>query len=311
MNPPSVENILTHFMPPPIIAGSMAMVCYAATFIAVRDFAGVIPPAAITFLRCTIALLILYPICRKSLHNQWPLMRKHWKFLALQGFLIIVCGNGLMFVGLQFTTAINGALINSAEPVTIVLIAWLMFRDRLSAAQWAGVFVSFAGVIYLLGQGDGDVLLSLNLNIGDVFVFISILCWSVYAVLMRKVPPNLAPLSYLFGILAAGVIFSFPFWILENLYFIPTPVTWTTAGVTGGMALFTSILALLWWNRAVEGLGAARAGLLLHLIPVFTLVLAIVLLGEELRSFHAVGIVLIGLGIYLATILGLASRECD
>ena len=289
----------------------MAMVCYAATFIAVRDFAGVIPPAAITFLRCTIALLILYPICRKSLHNQWPLMRKHWKFLALQGFLIIVCGNGLMFVGLQFTTAINGALINSAEPVTIVLIAWLMFRDRLSAAQWAGVFVSFAGVIYLLGQGDGDVLLSLNLNIGDVFVFISILCWSVYAVLMRKVPPNLAPLSYLFGILAAGVIFSFPFWILENLYFIPTPVTWTTAGVTGGMALFTSILALLWWNRAVEGLGAARAGLLLHLIPVFTLVLAIVLLGEELRSFHAVGIVLIGLGIYLATILGLASRECD
>ena len=311
MNPPSVENILTHFMPPPIIAGSMAMVCYAATFIAVRDFAGVIPPAAITFLRCTIALLILYPICRKSLHNQWPLMRKHWKFLALQGFLIIVCGNGLMFVGLQFTTAINGALINSAEPVTIVLIAWLMFRDRLSAAQWAGVFVSFAGVIYLLGQGDGDVLLSLNLNIGDVFVFISILCWSVYAVLMRKVPPNLAPLSYLFGILAAGVIFSFPFWILENLYFIPTPVTWTTAGVTGGMALFTSILALLWWNRAVEGLGAARAGLLLHLIPVFTLVLAIVLLDEELRSFHAVGIVLIGLGIYLATILGLASRECD
>ena len=128
---------------------------------------------------------------------------------------------------------------------------------------------------------------------------------------MRKVPPNLAPLNYLFGILAAGAIFAFPFWIIENLYFIPTPVTWTTAGVTGGMALFTSILALLWWNRAVEGLGAARAGLLLHLIPVFTLVLAIALLGEELRSFHAVGIVLIGLGIYLATILCHASRECD
>ncbi len=311
MNPPGVEKILTHFMPPPIIAGSLAMVCYAATFIAVRDFAGVIPPAAITFLRCTIALLILYPICRKSLHTQWPLMRKHWKFLALQGFLIIVCGNGLMFVGLQFTTAINGALINSAEPVTIVLFAWLMFRDRLSVTQWAGVLVSFAGVIYLIGRGDTDVLLSLNLNIGDVFIFISILCWSVYAVLMRKVPPNLPPLNYLFGILAAGAIFAFPFWILENLFFIPTPVTWTTAGVTGGMALFTSILALLWWNRAVEGLGAARAGLLLHLIPVFTLVLAIALLGEELQSFHAVGIVLIGLGIYLATILGFASRACD
>ena len=67
--------------------------------------------------------------------------------------------------------------------------------------------------------------------------------------------------------------------------------------------LVSAILALLWWNRAVEGLGAPRAGLLLHLIPAFTFVLAIALLGEEPRPFHAVGIVLIGAGIYLTTIL--------
>ena len=303
MNFPTPDNILTRCIPPPILAGVMAMLCYAGTFIVVRDFAGVRPPAAITFLRCTIALAILYPFCRKSLRAQWPLMRRHWKFLALQGVLIIVCGNGIMFVGLQFTTAINGALINSAEPVTIVLFAWLMFRERLSIVQWLGVLVSLTGVIYLIGRGDIDALLSFNLNLGDIFVFISILCWSVYAVLMRNVPPELDRLNFLFGILVAGAVAVFPFWILENLYYIPTPVTWTTAAVTGGMALFTSILALLWWNRAVEGLGAPRAGLLLHLIPAFTFVLAIALLGEEPRPFHAVGIVLIGAGIYLTTIL--------
>jgi len=69
------------------------------------------------------------------------------------------------------------------------------------------------------------------------------------------------------------------------------------------MALFTSILALFWWNQAVEGLGASRAGLLLHLIPVFTVILAIWLLGEEAFLFHAIGIGLIGVGIYLTTIL--------
>lgn len=307
MTSPAPDNILTRHMPPPVVAGVMAMLCYAGTFIVVRDFAGVIPPAAITFLRCTIALIILYPLCRRSLRAQWPLMRRHWKYLALQGVLIIVCGNGIMFVGLQFTTAINGALINSAEPVTIVAIAWLMFRDRLSLVQWLGVLVSLAGVIYLIGRGNIGVLLNLDLNIGDVLVFISILCWSVYAVLMRRVPPELDRLNFLFGILVAGAIAVFPLWILENIYYIPTPVTWTTAGVTGAMALFTSILALLWWNRAVEGLGAARAGLLLHLIPVFTFILAISLLGEEPRPFHAVGIGLIAVGIYLTTIL--KSRE--
>ena len=86
MNPPGVEKILTHFMPPPIIAGSLAMVCYAATFIAVRDFAGVIPPAAITFLRCTIALLILYPICLQKPSHPMAVNAKTLEIFSSSGF---------------------------------------------------------------------------------------------------------------------------------------------------------------------------------------------------------------------------------
>jgi len=216
-----------------------------------------------------------------------------------------------MFVGLQFTTAINGSLINSAEPVAIVAVAWLMFRDRLTGMQWAGVLVSLAGVVYLIARGDPDILFNLDLNIGDVLVFISIICWAVYAVLMRRVPPELDRLNFLFAILVAGAIAVFPFWILENIYYLPTPITWTTAGVTGGLALFASILALLWWNRAVEGLGASRAGLLMHLIPVYTVILAVWLLNEEPFLFHAIGIGLIAIGIFLTTILKATSETPD
>lgn len=296
---------------PPLLAGTMAMLCYSGSFIAVRDVAGVVPPAAITFLRCAIAIVILYLLCRKRLHAQLPIMRRHWKYLALQGVLIIVCGNGIMFVGLQFTTAINGSLINSAEPVVIVAVAWLMFRDRLTVLQWLGVLLSLAGVLYLIGRGDAGVLLNLELNMGDVLVFISIVCWAIYAVLMRRAPPELDRLGFLFAILVAGAIAAFPFWILENIYYLPTPVTWTTAAVTGGLALFASIFALLWWNRAVEGLGASRAGLLLHLIPVFTVIFAVWLLDEEPFVFHAIGIGLIGIGIYLTTILKNAAAPSD
>ena len=216
-----------------------------------------------------------------------------------------------MFVGLQFTTAINGSLINSAEPVAIVAAAWMIFRDRLAVIQWLGVLISLAGVFYLVGRGSLDVLLNLELNIGDILVLISIVCWAVYAVLMRRVPPELDRLNFLFAILVSGAIAVLPFWILENLYYLPTPITWTTAGVTGGLAVFASILGLLWWNRAVEGLGASRAGLLLHLIPVYTVILAVWLLDEEPFIFHAVGIGLIGIGIYLTTVHQHGSAATD
>lgn len=303
MSPSPQNNLLARYAPPPLIAGPLAMLCWAGSIIVVKDVAGVVPPVAMSFLRCLLAMALLYPICRHSLHAQWPLMCKHWKLIGLQGALLFIGGNGMLFVGLQFTTAINAALINSAEPVTIVAIAWVMFRDRLTFIQWLGVVISLIGVIYLIGRGDIGVLLGFRLNAGDLFVLISIVAWAFYAVLMRRVPPELDRLNLVFGILIAGAICVFPFWILENIYYAPTPVIWATAWVTIFNAVFASILALFWWNHAVEGLGPGRAGLFVHLIPVYTVIMAMGFLGEELFTFHAIGIGLIAIGIYLTTML--------
>ncbi|MFT5487328.1 MAG: drug/metabolite transporter (DMT)-like permease [Paracoccaceae bacterium] len=303
MSPTPTPNILTRYAPPAAIAGALAMLCWAGSIVIVRDVAGTVPPAAMSFLRCVLALMILYPICRRSLHAQLPLMRMHWKLIALLGILLFIGGNGMLFVGLQFTTAINGALINSAEPVVIVAVAWVMFRDRLTTIQWLGVIISMVGVLYLIGRGDVSVFLSFDLNIGDVFVLISIVSWAFYAVLMRKVPRDLDRLNLVFGIIVAGAIAVFPFWILENIFYKPTPLIWETLWTTGFNAVFASILALFWWNHTVEQLGPGRAGLFVHLIPVYTVILAMWLLGEEPFFFHAIGIGLIAIGIVLTTLL--------
>ena len=303
MKPPPQSNILTRYAPPPVIAGALAMLCWAMSIVIVRDVAGTVPPAAMSFLRCVLALCLLYPICRRALHAEMPLMLKHWKIIGFQGVLLFIGGNGMLFVGLQFTTAINGALINSAEPVTIVAVAWVMFRDRLTLIQWAGVFISMVGVIYLVGRGNLSVLLSLDLNIGDVFILISIVSWAFYAVLMRKVPPELDRLNVVFGILVAGAIVVFPFWIAENIFYKATPLIWETLWTTCFNAVFASILALFWWNHTVEGLGPGRASLFIHLIPVYTVIFAVWLLGERLFMFHAIGIGLIAIGIFLTTVL--------
>ena len=296
-------NILTRYTPPAAVAGALAMLCWAGSIVVVRDVAGIVPPAAMSFLRCVLALIILYPICRRSLHSQLPLMRKHWKIIGLQGVLLFIGGNGMLVVGLQFTSAISGALINSAEPVVIVAVAWVMFRDRLTTVQWIGVVISMIGVLYLIGRGDVSVFLSFDLNIGDVFVLISIVSWAFYAVLMRRVPRELDRLNLVFGILVAGAIVVFPFWILENIFYKATPLIWETVWTTGFNAVFASILALFWWNHTVEKLGPGRAGLFVHLIPVYTVVLAMSLLGEQPYLFHAIGIGLIAIGIVLTTML--------
>ena len=120
VQPPN--NILSRYAPPPALAGALAMLCWAGSIIVVKDVAGTVPPVALSFLRCLLALAILYPMCQRNLRVQWPVMRKHWKIITLLGVLLFIGGNGMLFVGLQFTTAINASLINSAEPVTIVAI---------------------------------------------------------------------------------------------------------------------------------------------------------------------------------------------
>ena len=279
------------------------MLCWAMSIVIVRDVAGTVPPAAMSFLRCLLALCLLYPICRRALHAQMPLMLKHWKIIGFQGVLLFIGGNGMLFVGLhKFTTAINGALINSAEPVTIVAVAWVMFRDRLTLIQWAGVFLSMVGVIYLVGRGNLSVLLSLDLNIGDVFIFISIVSWAFYAVLMRKVPPELDRLNVVFGILVAGdrrfsILDSGKHFLQSNAAYLGNPVDDL---LQCGIRIDPCAVLV---NHTVEGLGPGRAGLFIHLIPVYTVILAVWLLGERLFMFHAIGIGLIAIGIFLTTVL--------
>ncbi|WP_413887264.1 EamA family transporter [Candidatus Desulfatibia sp.] len=67
------------------------------------------------------------------------------------------------------------------------------------------------------------------------------------------------------------------------------------------VALFASILAYIFWNKSIQIIGANKTGIFIHLIPVFSIILATIFLGEKLRGFHIKGTILIFLGIFLTT----------
>ncbi|GAK53968.1 hypothetical protein U14_05245 [Candidatus Moduliflexus flocculans] len=142
--------------------------------------------------------------------------------------------------------------------------------------------------------------MTLSLNIGDLLIFIAVVGYAVYSVLLQK-RPAIHPLSLLSVTFIMGTCMLFPFYCWEHLAWQPMPLNRITFFAVGYVAIFPSIIAYFCFNRGVELIGANRAGLFIHLMPVFGSLLAMIFLGETFRLFHGIGIALILTGIGLAT----------
>jgi drug/metabolite transporter (DMT)-like permease len=274
---------------------------WAGNFVVGRALHGSIPPIALAFWRWTGALLIVLPLAYPRLRTQWLLLRRSWKKLFLCGLLGVGCFNTFIYIALQTTSATNALLINSTIPVLIIFLSWIFCGTLLTRRQALGVLVSLAGVITIVCRADLNMLLSLRVNSGDLWVLVAVVCWSVYTLLLRKRPAGLHPLSFLTAIIVAGLLGLAPFYAWElSQGFRMTLTPLTFAGLCY-VSLFASVLAFIMWNHSVDRIGANRAGLFLHLMPVFGTILSIIFLGEAFHLFHAAGIGLIFSGIYLTT----------
>jgi drug/metabolite transporter (DMT)-like permease len=292
---------LTGFFMSPVVSVVFAMFCWGATTILVRYVRNDAPPMGLAFWRNTASFLILLPFAIRPLIAQWPEIRRHIGILSMQALLLWVGGNALLFLALQYTIAINAAVINSVEPVFIIIFAWALFGDRFTGVQALGVVISLAGVLFLISDGSLDRLLRLELNVGDLIVTCAYAFWALYAVFLRKVPRSIDTRAMVLVLIGLGAIFISPLYLYETLFvraFTPTP---TTVGTVLSLALFSSVIATLLWNRGIRMMGVTRAALFLHLIPVFTVLLAIAFLGEALAYYHLVGIVLVATGIAITS----------
>jgi drug/metabolite transporter (DMT)-like permease len=274
---------------------------WACNWIIGRGLYTEIPPMAMTFYRWFFALLILAPFALPHLRREWPIVRRHRGVLALLGVVGVGTHNGLTYLGLNYTTAINGVMLNSFIPVMIIALSWIVLRQRLSRLQLTGVAVSLGGVLAILSGGSVETLASLSLNRGDLLVILAMLLWSIYTIGLRWRPPGLHMLTFLFVIACVGDAAVLPLYLGEMALGARMVFSWLNLAALVSVALFSSVLAYIFWNRGVEQVGANVAGLFVHLMPVFGTLLAWALLGEQLRPFHIVGIALILTGIYVTS----------
>ena len=288
----------------PYLLLSLCSLIWAGNWVVGRAIRDTVPPAALAFWRWSIAALILAPIVLPRLKGQGRVLTRHWKVLVLLGGTGISLFQFLVYTGLRYTNAVNAMLMNSALPLFMVLVAWLIDRQKVTARQVAGMVVSVCGILVIMNRGDWSTLRDFDFNPGDLVILAGLPVWGIYSVMLRRRPRELDGISFVFVASVIGTAFLAPAYALESVLLQPAQLTWSAGGAVLYVSLFASIAAYLCWNRGVDMVGPNRAGFTQHLIPAFGTALAVIFLGEEVHLFHAVGIATILVGVWLASARG-------
>jgi drug/metabolite transporter (DMT)-like permease len=261
-----------------------------------------VPPIGLNFWRWTVALIVLSPFAWLKLQAQVPLFRKHWLLCTMFGLAAVTGFNAALYIGLQYTTVVQGTLIMGALPAMVLIAARLFLSQPISARQLAGVLISIAGIIVIVSRGDWQTLTHLRLNIGDLWILFAVALWTAQIVLIRFLPRGMDLLAFQVVSFAAGLIAALPFYLHETASGHPMPLTVHALISIAYTGLVASALGVTFWNMGALRVGAKHAGYLGNLYPVFSATLGIAVLGEPFHWYHGVGAAVVFAGIYLATI---------
>jgi drug/metabolite transporter (DMT)-like permease len=292
-------------------ATGLAILCWllaAGVYIAAKVVTTEMPPWALCFWRIVIAGLILLPLTRRHWFAMISLVRQRWISLLILGGVGFSISPGLIYIGLNYTTAINAGLLIALMPVITMILARFFLNEPVGTWQFVGSIIAFIGMAIIVTRGDLLALLRLDLNTGELLVVCAAIAFAVYTVLLRRTKYELPGLPLLVLLLGGAAVMTAPFYIWELFHDDRTALNakgvWALLYVAGpGGALMYYL-----FNLSVQALGASRAGVFLYLQTVFIAVLAYFLLDERLLSYHLVGAFFILVGVLLVMLLKPAAR---
>ena len=275
------------------------LLLWSGNWIVARAVRDDIAPGIATVGRLLIVLAILLPFAYPGLRVKLgALGPRDWRILAALG----LTGGGvhlaLQWLGLHYTTATSGILYLSTTPVFIMLMS-APLGERIGLRRWIGVLVSFCGVFLIATRGEPA---KLSLNAGDLMALASTMMWAGYTVLLRLRRDPLDIVELLVVVCAGGLGFMLP-WLAWELAFNPRiELTRNGALAVAYSAIGSLLLAYAGWSYVVRRMGAVRAGVSMHLMPAFGVVLSALFLAEYPGWFHFAGIALILGGVALSSL---------
>ena len=259
-----------------------------------------VPPLSLNFLRWTLVWLLLFPFTYKEILLNIELIKKNIIYLTILAITSVSAFNSLVYLALNYTQAIDSILMISIIPVFVLFLSSVLGVEKFNFYQLAGLIVSFTGVLIIFSNADLNKILNLNFNIGNVWMLLAVVCWALYSSLLKKKKLPFSTLGLVEILASIGLIFLIPQFIGEQMYGKEIKFNKVFFLILFFVTLFASIGAYYSWNKAIELIGPNRASIFLHLMPVFGVILAIVLLKEKFQMYHFIGATFIVTGIYLS-----------
>jgi len=260
-----------------------------------------IPPFTLNFYRWVFAWLILAPFTLQEVLRKKNYILKNIKLILILGITSITIFNSIVYYSLNFTQVISGVLMISTIPVMIIIFCWLFKIEKTNIYQILGVIFSLSGVVVIITKADLGILLNLNFNKGDLWMVVAMFSWAMYSALLRKKKFELSQLSLLHTIISAGLIFLLPAYLIElalgHKASIHLPFIFTLTYVV----IFPGLASFIFWIKGISIIGSNRSGIFLHLMPIFSTIMAILIFKEKFMIYHLIGAVLIIIGIVLSS----------
>ncbi|MFJ7725084.1 DMT family transporter [Neobacillus sp. NPDC097160] len=240
-----------------------------------------------------IAMLLIILIQKKV---KWAVIRKNSIIYTLLGVIGIFGFNAFFFFGMKHTSPLNGALIMATNPLATTILAYFILKTPITKRQTAGIIFALFGVILVLTHGSWEIIRTLSISKGDMLILLGNVCWALYGVLGRKylkTSSSLETTTYTM-IVGAGCL------VLLALFSpSPQPLSSITISAWGAilfMAIFTSVLGYLWWNKAMEVIGVGKTSIFFNLVPVVTMILSI-MTGTPVSIIQVIGTIMVILGV--------------
>ncbi|MEA2116756.1 MAG: DMT family transporter [Thermodesulfobacteriota bacterium] len=277
-----------------------ATALWSGNFIIARGLNESIPPISLAFWRWVVAVIVFMPFALKPLIAQRDVLKENIGYLAITALLGITTFNTLIYLAGHTTTALNLSLISITFPVFIVILSRLFFGEKITINKGIGIILVATGVVLLVTKGNVSSLANISFAVGEVWMLIAAIIFAVYSILIRHKPAGLSIWSFQLSTFILGLVFLFPFFIWE---YTTSPTIEFDAKIVGSIlyvGIFASLSAFVLWNKAIMVIGPTKAGMIYYTLPLFSGVLAYLILKEDISMVHLYSALLIISGILTA-----------
>ena len=259
-----------------------------------------IPPFSLNFYRWFFAGLILFPFTIKELIAKKEYILENIGFFTILGITSITIFNSIVYYSLYYTQVISGILMISTIPVWIIFISSILNIEKTNIFQIIGVIFSLTGVIFIITKADLELIKNLDFNKGDLSMVVAMFSWAVYSALLKRKKYEISQVTLLQVVIITGLIFLTPIYFIEmymgNVIVMGIPFVLTLTYVV----FFPGLASFLFWIKGISIIGANRAGVFLHLMPIFGAIMAMLIFNERFMFYHIFGAIFIIAGITLS-----------